>query len=119
VARDVEQHELIDQLLLAQVVPRLLDVDQQREQGVVGLLALGFDDPDQILGHVVRGLDRGLQVLVADRRIDGLGDRAGPAADQRVVPRRHAEHLGDHDQREREREVLDQVSPFSARRSRD
>ena len=75
-----------------------------------GLRPLPIDDLVEVHVHVVAAVERGGEVLVGDDRIEGLHERSRPGAQlQPVLSFRHAEHVGDHREGERERDVGDHV----------
>ena len=71
--------------------------------------ALPLDGVEHVLDDVVGGGEDLVHVLDRQQRLEAERERVRPVAHLRLLRRRHAEHLGDHPERQREREVADDV----------
>ena len=116
-AGDQEQHAGREQLVLAELVPRLLGGDEAGEQvGARRGASLG-DEGAEILGQ---GSSRPCPTLrhVRFRRqeegVQAPRDVQTPLLETLPIRRRDAEHLADHDDRKGIGEVLDEVHPARA-----
>ena len=113
VTGDVEQDHLVEQLVGREPVAAVLGGDERRQQVVGGVRTLPLDGIEHVLDDVVgRGEDL-VHVLDRQQRFEAERERVRPVAHRRLVGRRHAEHLRDHPERQREREVADDVHPVA------
>ena len=110
VAGDEQQRHLVAQLHRRQAVAVLLGGDQRRQQVVGRVRPLPRDDLVDVRVHRLLAVDRRLDLLVGDDRVERLDDRSGPLGDLRLVGLGHPEHLGDHVERQREGQVGDDVT---------
>ena len=109
VAGDEQQDHLVAQLVGREAVAFLLGGDHRGQQVVGGLASLPLDRRVDVGDHVV-GRAHHLRDLVGRReRLERRDERVRPVAQLQAVGLRHAEHLGDHRERERERQVGDHV----------
>ena len=117
-AGDVEQHHLLDELLLGEAVALVLGRDQRGEQVVARVLRASTRSSRRCSATMLSPASNARERLLAgEDRVERLHDRARPLAQLRAVAAvGDAEHLGDHDERQREREVGDEVHLAGAAR---
>ena len=108
-AGDEEQRDLVLQLLGGERLAVLLRVDELGEQVVARVGPLPLDRRGAVGVEVAVGDHRVARLLDAEDRIERLDDRVGPVAELVAIGVGHPEHLGDHGERQREREVGDDV----------
>ena len=105
VAGDVEQHHLLDELVGGEAVAFVLGRDERAEQVVARVLALPLDHFVRVGDDVVDGVERGERLFAGEDRVERLDHRARPFAELKAIaPFGNAEHLGDHDEGQRERQ---------------
>ncbi|MCY1004369.1 hypothetical protein OV079_02060 [Nannocystis pusilla] len=113
VPRQDQQEQHRHQLVLGQLVVAVAGLDQGRRQ-VVG--RLGLAEPDQAAeGASEQEEARHLAHDVEQARSAVLDHRVHPAAQLHALRLRHPDHLGDDRQRQREREVGDQIDRAARR----
>ena len=107
---DVEQHHLLDELFGAQPVTFVLGGDQRAEEVVVRVRSLPVEGLVDIGDDVVDRIERGELLVTGEDRVERLHDGTRPLPQLRAVATLgDPEHLGDHDERQRERQVGDEV----------
>ena len=118
VAADEEQQRLEDDLVVVEAVAVDLGVHEHADE-VVGRARAARRDhaPGRTRRTRMNAGRRGLHPLRTRRRASRAGRRTSAAARPRSVGR-HAEHVADHDHRERRREVVHEVARAASRTPR-
>ena len=111
VSREVEEHHLVLQLGGGEPVTFLLGRDERAEQVIAGFPTLPLDRRLHVPGEMLTGVEDRREVLRQHDRLEGLDQRVRPLPHLVPVGLRHAEHLGDHREGQRERQVADHVHP--------
>ena len=94
-----QQHDRAEQLLLRQRVLRVARRQERADEIVARLGAPCGEEVGQVGDELAHLREELLQLVVLEH---GGDDRVRPVLEAIVVGRRHAEHLGDHSDRERE-----------------
>ena len=110
VSGNEEQLDLVAQLFLRHTVATVLGVDHGREEIIGGVRRLPFDDVVDESAHLFGRTAGGEDLVVGQHRVKGLDQVAGPDLDRFLVGLRHAQHLGDDIEGQRERKSIDDVS---------
>ena len=101
-----------EQLLLVQLVTRLLGGDERRQQVAARRGAALGDEAPEVVGEGATRRHAALTHLGVRRqqdRVEAARDVETPALEALVVRHRDAQHLADHDDRQRIGELLDQI----------
>ena len=77
--------------------------------------ALPLDGVEHVRGHVIGRVEDVVEVQRRERRLEPERERVRPVAQLVAVAVGHAEHVGDHLERQREREVGDHLHRVAAR----
>ena len=110
VSGNEEQLDLVAQFFLRHTVATVLGVDHGREEIIGGVRRLPFDDVVDESVHLFGRTAGGEDLVVGQHRVEGLDQVAGPDLDRFLVGLRHAQHLGDDIEGQRERKSIDHVS---------
>ena len=102
VAGDVEEHHLLEELLVREHVAVLLGGEQAREKIVGQVVPLPLDDVEHELAHLGGGVEDGAHEVGVGDGLQGADERARPLPELLAVGRGHAQHLGDDGERQGE-----------------
>ena len=112
--RDEEQDAGGEQLPFAQLVARFFGGDQQAQQIVLWMAAALGEKTAEVVGQLAAcgpPTRHDLGVRWHPDRIQTPGHVGRPLANGALIPRRHTQHLADHRDRERVREIGNDVHP--------
>ena len=101
-----EERDHARELRFVERVAALLDGDERADQILAALPAPLFEERAQIVDELLHQLAEACDVVRRERRCH---DRVRPRAEAVAVGGGHAEELGDHGDRERKREFLDET----------
>ena len=109
VAGDEQQPQGDLHLVSGQVVAFFLGLDQLGDEVIAHVVAPLLDDPREVVLEDVGGLQHQPALFGRQIRFEHAGEVVGPGLEAIAILRRHPDHLGDHDRRQRRRQVRHQV----------